>query len=79
MSYRKIKSNDFVVVRTFDKRYANKKINSAEVGVKPADNSLWNKAEVIKKIQKIGDVIRKNEDLNLSPEEKDTIFNIISS
>lgn len=82
MAIRKIDTRNLVIERTFDKKQpTRRKINSVRVNVvsKEGRSNVSNKELVMKKMSEIGNVIRQNENFNLSSQDKNAIWEIIAT
>jgi len=82
MAIRKIDSSNLVIERTYDKKHATSgKIKFARVKIvaKSGVPKVARKELVMRKMSEIGNVIRQNEDFNLTPQDKNIIWKIIAT
>lgn len=82
MAIRKIDSSNLIIERTFDRKqvvvHGNSFVNERKVS-NSSDNKVSNKELVMRKMSKIGNIIRRNENFNLSVQDQNTILNIIAA
>ena len=81
MAYRKINTGNIVVHKTAGGFSSNNVFNNTTSMPNSQTTNFhgFNKSSVMTKIHKIGDVIRSTDNVNLTPEEKRNIWDILSS